>query len=38
MSKFKITERIDNITGMHKEYSAAKIPAPKSCKIEITGI
>jgi MoaA/NifB/PqqE/SkfB family radical SAM enzyme len=32
-----ITSRIDNITKMPKEYCTAVLPAPKSCKIEITG-
>ena len=37
MSKLKITERIDNITGLTDEYRKVKPPAPKSVKIELTG-
>lgn len=32
-----ITERIDAITKIPSEYMSAKIPAPKSVKIELTG-
>lgn len=31
-----ITDRIDAITGLTEKYRGAVIPAPKSCKIEIT--
>jgi len=31
-----ITEKIDAITGIPPEYKFAKIPAPRSCKIELT--
>jgi radical SAM protein with 4Fe4S-binding SPASM domain len=33
----KITERIDNITGLTDEYRHEILPAPKSVKIELTG-
>lgn len=32
-----ITDRIDNITRISDEYRAARLPAPKSVKIELTG-
>lgn len=32
-----ITDKIDNVTGIHKEYMVAKPPAPISVKIELTG-
>jgi MoaA/NifB/PqqE/SkfB family radical SAM enzyme len=32
-----ITQRIDSITKIPPEYMAAKLPAPKSVKIELTG-
>lgn len=35
--KNKITERIDNITGIKPEYRKTLPPAPESVKIEITG-